>query len=98
MKRVRLIAGIAFGLLVIASFVASYLQPSPEDIARQHCTEQGVAAAASRRRVPPPPSRVRRRVPPPPRCRAPRPRAARPASRRATVAANRRCPPLSPLP
>jgi hypothetical protein len=44
MKHVRVFAGIAFGLLVFASVVASYLQPSPEDVARQQCTEQGVAA------------------------------------------------------
>jgi hypothetical protein len=44
MKRVRLIAGITIGLLVAASLVAWYLQPSPVDVARQHCTEQGVAA------------------------------------------------------
>ena len=43
MKRVRLIVGITIGLLVVASLVASYLQPSPADVARQHCTAQGVA-------------------------------------------------------
>jgi hypothetical protein len=32
------------GLLVAASLVASYRQPSPVDVARKHCTEQGVAA------------------------------------------------------
>ena len=44
MKRVRLIAGITIGLLVAASLIAWYLQPSPVDIARQRCTEQGFAA------------------------------------------------------
>jgi hypothetical protein len=44
MKRVRLIAGITIGLLVAASLVAWHRQPSPVDVARQHCTEQGVAA------------------------------------------------------
>jgi hypothetical protein len=44
MKRVRLIVGITIGLLVAASLVAWYLQPSPVDVARQHCMEQGVAA------------------------------------------------------
>jgi hypothetical protein len=43
MKRVRIIAGIMIGLLVAASLVAHYLQPSPENVAEQHCTEQSVA-------------------------------------------------------
>jgi hypothetical protein len=44
MRWVRFIAGIAVGLLVAASLVASYRQPSPVDVARKHCTERGVAA------------------------------------------------------
>ncbi|MFI5380921.1 MAG: hypothetical protein ACHRHE_16605 [Tepidisphaerales bacterium] len=44
MRRVRLIAGITIGLLVAASLVASYRQPSPVDIARRHCADRGVAA------------------------------------------------------
>src|SRR5262249_43721900 len=44
MKRVRLIVGITVCLLVLASIVAMYLQPSPVDVARQHCAEQGIAA------------------------------------------------------
>jgi len=44
MKRVRLIAGITIGLLVAASLIAGYMQPSPVDVAREHCTEQGVGA------------------------------------------------------
>ena len=44
MKWVRLIAWITVGLLVAASLVAWYNQPSPLDVARQHCTDHGVAA------------------------------------------------------
>jgi hypothetical protein len=44
MKWFRIIAGIITGLLVAASLVAWYHQPSAVDVARQHCTEQGVAA------------------------------------------------------
>ena len=42
MKRVRVIAGVAIGLLLVASFVVSFLQPSPVDVARRHCSEKGL--------------------------------------------------------
>jgi hypothetical protein len=44
MKRVRLLAGVTVCLLVVASLVAGYRQPSPVDVARRHCAEQGIAA------------------------------------------------------
>jgi len=44
MKRVRIFTGITIGLLVAASLIAWYRQPSYLDVSRQHCTEQGVAA------------------------------------------------------
>jgi hypothetical protein len=42
MKRVRVISGIAIGLLLVASFVVSYLQLSAVDVARHHCSEKGL--------------------------------------------------------
>jgi len=42
MKRVRVIAEIAIGLLLVVSVVVSFLQPSPVDVARSHCSDQGV--------------------------------------------------------
>jgi hypothetical protein len=42
MKRVRVIAGVAIGLLVVASFVVAFLRPSPVDVARRHCSEKGL--------------------------------------------------------
>jgi hypothetical protein len=44
MNRVRLIAGLTVCILVVASLVAWYLQPSPVDVARRHAAEQGIAA------------------------------------------------------
>jgi hypothetical protein len=43
MKRARLIVGITACLLLAASLVAWYLQPSPVDVARRHCAGQGFA-------------------------------------------------------
>jgi hypothetical protein len=42
MKRVQVIAGIALGLLLVASIAVSFLQRSPVDVARSHCSEKGV--------------------------------------------------------
>ena len=44
MKRNQIIAGIAIGLLLVASLGVSFLQPSPLDVARSHCSEKGVPA------------------------------------------------------
>jgi hypothetical protein len=35
-------AGIAIALLLVASFVVSFLQPSPVDVARRHYSEKGL--------------------------------------------------------
>jgi hypothetical protein len=42
MKRVRITAGIAISLLLVVSLVVSFLQPSPVDAARSHCSEKGL--------------------------------------------------------
>src|SRR5690348_1507334 len=42
MKRFRLILGLTLVVLLAASFVAWYLQPSALDVARRHCAEQGI--------------------------------------------------------
>jgi hypothetical protein len=41
MKRARIIAGIAIALLLGASFVVRFLQPSPVEVARGHCAQRG---------------------------------------------------------
>ena len=43
MMRSRSISRIVTGVLIAASLVASFLQHSPEEVARQHCAELGVA-------------------------------------------------------
>src|SRR3981081_2191315 len=44
MKRNRIIAVIAIGLLLVASLVSAFFQPSPMEIARAHCSERGFQA------------------------------------------------------
>jgi hypothetical protein len=43
MKRVRLIAGITTGVLLVVSLAIWYRQPSPVEVARRHCADRGVA-------------------------------------------------------
>jgi hypothetical protein len=38
MKRVQVIVGIGIALLLLASVVGSFLQPSPVDVARDYCS------------------------------------------------------------
>ena len=40
MKRLRVTAGIVIGLLLVLSFVVSFLQPSAVDVARVQCAER----------------------------------------------------------
>src|SRR5437867_79649 len=44
MKQARIIAGIAVALLIAASLVVAYFQPSPLEVAGSHCAEQGFHA------------------------------------------------------
>jgi hypothetical protein len=42
MKRVQISAVLAIGLVLTTSVALSFLQPSPVDVARSHCSENGV--------------------------------------------------------
>jgi hypothetical protein len=44
MKRLRMIAGLTIGLLLLASIVAMFLQVPPAEVARSHCAQRGFQA------------------------------------------------------
>jgi len=41
MKRIRAIAGICLGLLLVASFVVGFMRPSPIEVAKAKCVQEG---------------------------------------------------------
>lgn len=45
MKRFRVLAGTAVGLLILASLAGSYLQPAPLAVAMTYCSDQGIQPA-----------------------------------------------------
>ena len=44
MKSIRVIAGIVIGLLLVASFVVSFILPSSVEVAKNYCSKRGVQA------------------------------------------------------